>query len=140
MANLIVTPGNVKYSSGALQVIGIAGASITAGQPLYLDIDGTYKLAIATTRAEADFKGVALCNSYPGQPVVLARYDPDLDIGSSSLDKGQIYCVSATVAGAVAPVSDLIAGDYVTIVGIANGRRSLYIANETGTRSTAAKA
>lgn len=140
MANLSVSSDNVVASSSAWQVIGVAGVTITAGQLLYLDIDGTYKLAIATTLAEADFKGVALCNSSPGQPVVLARYDSDLDIGNASLDKGEIYCVSATVAGAVAPVSDLIAGDYVTIVGIANGRRSLHITNETGTRSTAAKA
>lgn len=139
MADLNISPSNTLASSDSRKVNGIAAVSITAGQALYRDATGLYRLAFASTLAESKFEGIALCAAEPGQPVVLAWYDPDLDIGTANMSKGQIYCVSSNAAGAVAPIGDLTAGDYVTVVGIANARRSIYITNETGNRSTAAK-
>ncbi len=139
MADLIINGSQVAASSDSRKVTGIAAVSIAAGQALYRDATGSYRLAIASTLAESKFEGIALCAAEPGQPVVLAWYDPDLDIGLSNLDKGQIYCVSSNAAGAVAPIGDLTAGDYVAVVGIANARRSMYITIEPGNRSTVAK-
>jgi hypothetical protein len=139
MADLTINSSNVEASSDSRRVTGIAAVSISAGQALYRDATGSYRLALASTLEESKFEGIALCAAEPGQPVVLAWYDPDLDIGHSSLTKAQIYCVSSNAAGAVAPIGDLTAGDYVAVVGIANARRSIYITNETGNRSAVAK-
>lgn len=140
MGDLTISSNTVEASSDSRRKTGIAAVAISAGQALYRDGSGSYRLALASTLAESKFEGIALCGADPGQPVVFAWYDPDLDIGAANLSKGQIYCVSSNAAGAVAPIGDLTAGDYVTVVGIANGRRSIYITNETGNRSTAAKA
>lgn len=137
MANLVITPGSVKASFGARQVTGVAGVAISAGQALYLDTDGTYKLAIATTLAQANFKGVALCESVAGQPVVVARRDSDLDLGAT-LAVGEAYCVSSSTAGAIAPFSDLGTGDFVSLVGVANASDSIYVTIEPGNHSTVA--
>lgn len=138
MADLTITSASVKASFDARQITGVAGVAITAGQALYRDTDGTYKLAIASTQAEAAFRGISLCEADAGQPVVFARYDPDLDIGAS-LTAGEAYCVSANAAGAIAPFSDMASGDFVSLVGIANATDSIYITTEPGNRSTAAK-
>jgi hypothetical protein len=139
MADLTINSLTTLASSDSRKVTGIAAVSIAAGQALYRDAAGLYRLASASTLAEGKFEGIALCAAESGQPVVLAWYDPDLDIGSANLSRGQIYCVSSNAPGAVAPIGDLTAGDYVTVVGIANGSRSIYITNETGNRSTVAK-
>ena len=139
MANITITASDVAPGANVMQVKGVAGATITAGQALYLDaLTNTYKLASATAEDTAVFKGIALCSASAGQPVVIAKNDSDLDLGNQ-LSVGEVYCVSAT-AGAIAPVADLVTGNFVSIVGIANASDSLYVITDPGTRSTAAKA
>ncbi len=139
MANVTITASDVAPGANVKQVKGVAGATITAGQALYLDAaTNTYKLASATAEDTAAFRGVALCGASTGQPVVMAKTDTDLDLGNQ-LSVGEVYVVSAT-AGAIAPVSDLVVGNFVSLVGISNASDSLSVTSEPGTQSTIAKA
>ena len=116
MADITVTVANVLRVDGTTGT-GTAGATITAGQPLYADStdSGKLKLADADAAASADSVGVALHGSLTGQPVKY-QASGQITIGGTVV-VGEVYCVSTT-AGGVAPDADVIAGDYRTILGV----------------------
>ena len=119
MADLTITAANVVAGSGAKITHGTAGASVTAGQPVYLDsATSTYKLADcdSATAAVRSPDGVALHASSSGQPLAIAESGP-VTIGAT-LTAGVAYYLSAT-AGGICPVADLTTGDYPVILGIA---------------------
>jgi hypothetical protein len=105
MADLTVTAASVLWTSGP-KVTGVAGASITAGQSLYLDsATSTLKLAQCDgTAAEADAVGVALHAAGSGQPLTYAAQGALINIGATTAKTH--YLVSAT-AGGVAPLADI---------------------------------
>lgn len=118
MADLSITAANVVRENGGKSRDGVAGATITAGQVVYLDVaDGTYKLAdcdgAAALRSPT---GIALNGASAGQPLKVHTEGP-ITIGAT-LTPGTAYYLSGT-AGGIAPVADLATGDYPTIVGIA---------------------
>lgn len=127
MTDLSITAANVIARGTAKKVPGTAGASITAGQVVYLDsADGKFKLAdndSATAAARSPY-GVALHAASDGQPLVVARSGP-VTIGAS-LTAGVAYYLSGT-AGGICPVADLSTGDYPTIIGIATSTSILNI-------------
>lgn len=118
MADLSVTAASVVTSSGnALD--GTAGATITAGQVLYVDTADSNKLKLAQadgTALQATVAGIALHGAASGQPI---RYQATgtINVGAT-LTVGQVYVVSAT-AGSIAPYSDLTSSDYVSVLGVA---------------------
>lgn len=119
MADLTITAASVVAGAGAKIVNGTAGASITAGQTVYLDTaTGTYKLADcdSATAAARSPKGIALHASASGQPLAVATKGK-VTIGAA-LTAGVAYYLSGTPGG-ICPVADLSTGDYPTIVGIA---------------------
>ena len=69
--DLSITAANVAPSSGAQYADGTAGATITAGQAVYLDTSAnTYKLADCdATAATAVIAGIALNGASSGQPI-----------------------------------------------------------------------
>lgn len=114
MADLTVTAANVAASTQAAKFNGTAGASITAGQALYIDtadLDsygrGKLKLADANgSTAAKTVAGIALHAAASGQPVEYAVADPDFSHGIAALAAGDIVILSGT-AGGLAPASDL---------------------------------
>lgn len=113
MADLTITAANVAPYTGSYgpSVLGrgTAGATITAGQAIYLDsATSTLKLADAdSSTATAYGVGIALHAALSGQPLTYVYggyYTP-----GATLTKGAFYCVSAT-AGGIAPSSDLTTG------------------------------
>ena len=112
MADLTVTAASVAPYTGANNpsVIsrGTAGATITAGQAIYLDsTTSTLKLADADASTAAAYGvGIALHASLSGQP--LSYVSGGFFTPGATLTKGQVYCVSAT-AGGIAPISDTVA-------------------------------
>jgi hypothetical protein len=118
MADLSITAASVIAGSGAKIVHGTAGASITAGQVLYLDsAAGTYKLADtdSATAAVRSPAGIALHAASSGQPIAVLTSGP-ITIGAT-VAVGDVYYLSGT-AGGLAPVADVAAGDYPCIIGI----------------------
>lgn len=117
MADLTITAANVKPITAKTST-GIAGASVTAGQTVYLDsADGKYKLADANsaTAAARSVKGVALNAASADQPLVIAE-SGTINPGATAT-VGAIYVQSATPGG-IAPAADLASGHYVSIVGV----------------------
>ena len=118
MADLTITAANVIAGSGAKIVHGTAGASVTAGQVLYLDsAAGTYKLADtdSATVAARSPAGIALHASATNQPIAVLTAGP-ITIGAT-VAVGDAYYLSGN-AGGLAPVADVAAGDYPCIMGI----------------------
>lgn len=118
MANLSITAASVLQGSNAQISYGkLAGTTITAGQLVYLNsATGKYELADANTVGQAQVKGVALHAALAGQPLAI-QYGGRYYVGAT-VALGTTYALSAT-AGAIAPLADLVTGDYATHLGIA---------------------
>lgn len=119
MADLVLTATNVLPRDGASLTNGTAGATVTAGQIVYLDVvDSKYKLADAdsATVAARSPSGIALNGASNGQPLRVLNSGP-VTIGAT-LTPGLVYYASK-VAGGICPVADVTTGAYPTIIGIA---------------------
>lgn len=117
MAALTITAANVAKGSNAKTSTGIAGATITAGQVVYLDAaTGKYLLtdADSATVAARSVTGVALHGSLNNQPLTI-QTGGDITIGAT-VAPGVGYYSSAT-AGGIAPVADNTTGVYPTFLG-----------------------
>ena len=124
MADLTITVGDVKKTDSTSIAEGIAGATITAGQPVYKDSTASNKLkpADADVLASAAAVGIALHGASADQPLKYAT-SGNLTL-SAVMTAGAVYVVSTT-AGGIAPVADLGSGDYVTLLGIATSATNL---------------
>lgn len=119
MADLSITVASVAQGSGAKVVTGTAGATITAGQVVYLDSSAnTYKLADcnSATAAVRSPIGIALHGSLSGQPLAV-QYSGSITVGAT-LTAGVAYYLSGT-AGGIRPVADNTTGDYPVFLGMA---------------------
>ena len=122
MADISVTPANVLSGAGARIEHGIAGATVTQGQIVYLDQTTTGKWLLAdadaaTAAARGQGKiGVALNGAANGQPLAVQIEGP-ITIGATVV-AGTSYFLSPNPGG-IAPLADILTGDYVTLVGIA---------------------
>lgn len=119
MAILSITASAVLKGANAQFQTGLAGATITAGQTVYLDAaDSTYKLADANlSAAAATVVAIALNSASAGQPVSVLQEDDDFTTGGTMVT-GTVYVLSAT-AGGINPAADLAAGWYPSVVFIA---------------------
>jgi hypothetical protein len=119
MADLSITAASVLKGTGAVTSNGTAGATITAGQTLYIDTSDSNKLKLFDANASATtsvLAGVALHGASSGQPISYQTAGP-ITIGAT-VALGTIYIGSAT-AGGIAPSSDLASGWYTNILGVA---------------------
>lgn len=129
MADVAVTAASVAWTGK--QDVGIAGATVTRGQALYRDAT-TNKLlpADADIQAMAVFAGFALTDAANNQPVVYGYGEGDLTVGGTGVTVGTIYVVSVN-AGGIAPQADLLAGDFVTYLGVGLTTSSIRCAPHT---------
>lgn len=128
MADLSVTAANVLAASGTPKGRGIAGGTITAGQPLYIDSSDSNSLKPCdadASAAAAAAVGISLHAALDGQPIEYQQ-SGDINVGAT-LVVGKPYVVSDT-AGGIMPVDDLETGDYVTLLGIASTASNLKLA------------
>lgn len=128
MADLTITAANVIAGSGASAARGIAGATVTAGQSVYLDATtGKWKLADnnSATAAARTPGGLALNGAADGQPLAVHTAGP-VTIGAT-LTAGVAYYLSDTPGG-ICPVADLASGEYPTVIGIATSTTVLKVA------------
>ncbi len=117
MSDLSITAANVAKGADALIETGTAGASVTAGQAVYLDnATGTLKLSDNNGSGTRSVRGIALHAASAGQPLSIQK-DGDITIGAT-LTAGTAYYLSGT-AGGIAPVADLTTGMNVIFLGIA---------------------
>ncbi len=127
MADLAITAANVLAGAGASVSRGVAGATVTAGQAVYLDTaTGTWKLADnnSATAAVRAPGGLALNGASNGQPLAVLTEGP-ITIGAA-LTAGVAYYLSDTPGG-ICPVADLATGEYPTVIGIATSTTALNV-------------
>ena len=124
MADLTITAADVLKTTTTKTYQGVAGATVTAGQPVYADAadSGKYKPADADASATSAAIGIATHGAAAGQPLIVAQYG-SLTL-SAVMTAGEVYCVSTT-AGGIAPVGDLTSGNYVTVLGVATTTSNL---------------
>lgn len=127
MADIIVTASGVLQSTSAfLNFAYNAGAEITAGQFVYLDNTNLWQLVDADSATGTEITrtfGVAVNHAYTGQRLVVSTKDTDFTPGAT-LVAGTTY-VGSTTPGGICPASDLAAGDYPVVVGIAKSTTKL---------------
>lgn len=120
MADLSITSSSVQPAGGATLVTGTAGATVTAGQPVYKDAGDGNKLKPAdadASEAAAAAVGIAVNDAADEQPVTyITRGNLVTD---ATTVKGAIYIVSGN-AGGIAPAADLASGDYTTLLAVAS--------------------
>jgi hypothetical protein len=123
MADITLTPANVVAGAGVPTKTGVAGATIAAGDIVYLDTATTGKwqladsdAASAEARGQTGNIGVALNSAALNQPIVV-QTEGRVTLGAV-LTAGITYYLSDT-PGKLCPVADITGGDYYTIVGIA---------------------
>jgi len=120
MADLTITAANCVPVAGSLIGYGTSGATITAGQAIYLESSSnTWKLAdnnSATAEVRAA-TAVALTGSSAGQPIAYTTKDNSVTLGAT-MTAGVAYYLSDTPGG-ICPVADLASGEYPLVVGIA---------------------
>ncbi len=119
-SDLAITASQVLASANAITVLGTAGATVTAGQAVYLDATTkTYTLADADadTLALAAAVGLALHAASAGQPLRV-QTSGTLTLGAAAGPLvGRQYVLSDT-AGGLCLWDDVVASWYVTIMGI----------------------
>lgn len=118
MADLTQTAANIRRQVTTQRNSVTAGEAITAGMPVYRKAaDNEWYKAADTSAALANAGGVALTNAGDGEVLDIATKGP-INLGAT-LTIGEIYVLSGT-AGNVAPVGDLLSGNFVTILGVAS--------------------
>ncbi len=117
MANLTITAANVVLTADSVPFYGTAGETLVQGQPVYYrDSDlRWWKAESGDTVAKAQATAIVVTPAVAGGQVGLC--------GTGSLSLGAIltlntlYVLSAT-NGLICPIADLVATDWVTLIGV----------------------
>jgi hypothetical protein len=119
MANLTITAASVLAGANASVEGGVAGETITAGQPVYKS-SATKKWMLADSNsatAEArQATGIALNAASLDQPVDVQK-GGDITIGAVLVPGTGYYLSDAP--GAICPLADVGSGEYVCLLGLA---------------------
>lgn len=121
MADISITAANVLASANAvIRREYTAGATITAGQVVYLNSSNQWALvdsdAASTGNGVSDLRGIALNGASSGQPLAVVTSDTSFTVGGT-LVNGTTYYSSRTAGGITATLPTT--GDYPTILGVA---------------------
>ena len=120
MADLSITAASVIPSANAVIAIGVAGATIVAGQSLYIDTANSNVLKLYDADGSAltsTMAGIALGGAGSGQSVRYVTQDPALVLGCT-MAVGDTLWGSDTAGGLTITFAELEAGDYITCVGV----------------------
>lgn len=118
MADVTVVANEVLPDSGTSNLIyGTFGATVTAGETVYLDsATNTYKLADAGAASTAVCVGIAMNSGVSGQQCTIAGTGSTIDPGFT-VTVGTIYVLSNT-AGKIAPAADLANPMKTVVLGV----------------------
>jgi hypothetical protein len=123
--DLSITAANVVPGADAVTQQGLSGATITAGQTVYLDsTTSTYKLCDAdASLAASNCVGIALNAASANQPIVV-QTKGSITIGATVVNGTTYY--SSTGAGGITATVPTTAG-FPLIVGIAKSTTVLVL-------------
>ena len=134
MTDIAITPANVIPGSDAVIEHGWAGATITAGQVVYLaeSTDSRYRLADSNVETPAEVhvvRGIALHGASNGQPLAIAKAGP-VTIGGALVANVAYYL--SDVPGGIAPIADVQALEFPTVIGMSTSTTVLDIDIQSG--------
>lgn len=133
MADLTVTAADVVKVGTGNEGSGVAGGTITAGQPIYKDTGDADKYKAADSNASAltaTVDGIALHGASDGQPIKF-QTTGEIDIGATTVN-GTTYVLSAT-AGGIAPDADSTTGWYKSVIGVGKASNNIVLSlNNSG--------
>ena len=117
MAALVLTESDVLPNADTANITRtvLAGATITAGQPVYKDSALKYHPARSGTAEASSVEGISLNGAALNQPFEII-VGGVIDF-NAVVSVGEPY-YSGTGAGSIVPDADLGTGDYVTFLGI----------------------
>jgi hypothetical protein len=130
MADISITASSVKPANVNTVIgRGTAGATITAGQPVYADSTDSFKIkpAAPSSIAASAVVGIALNGASTDQPVAYA-VSGDVTF-NAALTAATVYVVGSA-AGTISPSADLDASSntrYGTVLGIATSTTNLRV-------------
>ena len=120
MAAISITAANVLKSSTGQVSVGTSGATITAGQSVYIDTSDSNKIKLADANGTAPantFAGIALNAASSGQPVSYCTTDnAGFTIGATVV-AGDTIWLSQTPGGLTKTIGDL-SGGIAIVVGV----------------------
>jgi hypothetical protein len=125
MGDVAITAGNVRAGANAKKRAVRYGGTITAGLAVYedsADANDAKAADCTTSAATASVAGIALNGGADGQPGEIVTEDDDFTPGGT-LVAGTVYVLST--AGAICPIADVLANDYVTVLGVAKSTSKL---------------
>ena len=125
MSALSITAANVVAGTNAVKKTGVAGATITAGQPINRD-PTTLKMVLSdadsATASLRRVDGIALHGASLNQPITWQE-SGDINLGAT-LVVAETYILDSG-AGGIAPVGDLTIGEYTVVLGVATTASNL---------------
>lgn len=134
MSDISITPASVLKSSTATALSGIAGATITQGQALYIDTTASNVLKLADSNGTAPantFAGFALNSASTGQPVQYVASDTAYICGGT-LTSGNVIYLSDTPGAITATYADIASGSTVITLGVATSTTAMVLTPVVG--------
>lgn len=132
MADLSITAASVLKSGNAAASTGIAAATITQGQAVYVLAAGTIGLADSNASSPANTcAGISLNAASSGQPIQYCALDSGFTPGAT-LTSGAVIYLSNTAGGLTATYADIANGSTVITVGVATSTTTMNLAPVTG--------
>lgn len=113
MANITITAANFLPSASATFNVNaaVAGETLVAGELVYLKAaDGRYWKAVATSTAASTVVGFSANGAAAGQRVTIVTKDTATACGAVLPAIGAVLGLSATSAGKLCPIADVISG------------------------------
>jgi hypothetical protein len=117
MSDIAITATAFIPSANATLAQGIAGATLTRGQPLYLDTaSGTYKLYVATNVLTDGFAGLLCEDAALNQPIMIVTKDPALALGGTLVTGDTVWL---SLSGVTKTIADLVSTWRIWTIGVA---------------------
>lgn len=120
MAAISITAASVLKSSTGQVSVGTSGATITAGQSVYIDTSDSNKIKLADANGTAPantFAGIALNAASSGQPVTYCTNDTAGFTIGATVVAGDTIWLSQTPGGLTKTIGDLSVG-LAIVVGV----------------------
>jgi hypothetical protein len=131
MADVAIVAASVAKGTPSTLVQALAGATITAGQAVYLSAGSVFPCdPTFGGGTKAACVGIALNGGASGQTITYQTAG-QITIGGPVV-LGVVYQLSHNAAGLIAPTADVNANDYVTIVGIGISTTALLLGITVG--------
>jgi hypothetical protein len=113
MAELTITPENVRLGANTKTIKGESGGTLTPMMPVYLHADGDYRAAANTSALLADCKGLIIGYGDDGETIEIAQ--SGLVTVGATLTVNTLYVIGSS--GKIMPYGDLTTGDFGTVLG-----------------------